>query len=148
MFSLQLATEFYRLWIEVLIVKIVVNIRGRYLSSIINKQTIFQVINFYFNLLMDRSKKCAPTIHIFNTFFYPRLLKVGHQGLARWTRKVLADSHDKIDTFIIDIWLLINSVIINCGDFSKISDRLLPYRLICSQWIWSWFQYILECIGV
>jgi len=47
-----------------------------------------EVINYYFNLLMDRSKKCAPTIHIFNTFFYPRLLKVGHQGLARWTRRV------------------------------------------------------------
>eukprot|EP00116_Pleurobrachia_bachei_P002546 sb/3462808/ len=47
-----------------------------------------EVINFYFNLLMDRSKKVAPSIHIFNTFFYPRLLKVGHQGLARWTRKV------------------------------------------------------------
>jgi len=47
-----------------------------------------EVINFYFNLLMDRSKKCSPHIHVFSTFFYPRLLKVGHQGLARWTRKV------------------------------------------------------------
>lgn len=47
-----------------------------------------EVINFYFNMLMERSKKCAPSIHIFNTFFYPRLLKVGHQGLARWTRRV------------------------------------------------------------
>ena len=53
----------------------------------------FQVINFYFNLLMDRSKKCEPSIHIFNTFFYPRLLKVGHQGLARWTRKVNITKH-------------------------------------------------------
>lgn len=57
-----------------------------------------EVINFYFNLLMDRSKKCAPTIHIFNTFFYPRLLKVGHQGLARWTRKV--------DLFAVDLIMI------------------------------------------
>ncbi|KAL5261127.1 hypothetical protein ACHWQZ_G006985 [Mnemiopsis leidyi] len=57
-----------------------------------------EVINFYFNLLMDRSKKCAPTIHIFNTFFYPRLLKVGHQGLARWTRRV--------DLFAVDLIMI------------------------------------------
>lgn len=57
-----------------------------------------EVINFYFNLLMERSKKVEPTIHIFNTFFYPRLLKVGHQGLARWTRRV--------DLFAVDLIMI------------------------------------------
>lgn len=47
-----------------------------------------EVINFYFNLLMDRGKKSEPHVHVFSTFFYPRLLKVGHKGLARWTKKV------------------------------------------------------------
>ena len=37
---------------------------------------------------MDRSKKAEPHVHVFSTFFYPRLLKVGHKGLARWTKKV------------------------------------------------------------
>lgn len=75
---------------------------------------LFQVINFYFNLLMDRSKKCAPTIHIFNTFFYPRLLKVGHQGLARWTRRVGETWHFSNVTFdtapyILNFWRILKN---------------------------------------
>jgi sentrin-specific protease 1 len=55
-----------------------------------------EVINFYLSLIMDRGKNCAPTIFVFNTFFYPRLLQVGHQGLAQWTRKVDLFAFDKI----------------------------------------------------
>ena len=55
-----------------------------------------QVVNFYFCLLMNRSKECAPKIYAFNTFFYPRLLKGGHQELAQWTRKVDLFAFDMI----------------------------------------------------
>ncbi|XP_063300860.1 sentrin-specific protease 1-like isoform X1 [Pelobates fuscus] len=47
-----------------------------------------EIINFYMNLLVERSKKkCFPTVHAFNTFFYPKL-KNGYQAVKRWTKKV------------------------------------------------------------
>ncbi|KAM8977555.1 sentrin-specific protease 1 [Pelodytes ibericus] len=47
-----------------------------------------EVINFYMNLLMERSKrKGYPKVHAFNTFFFPKL-KSGYQAVKRWTKKV------------------------------------------------------------
>ena len=37
-------------------------------------------------------------MHVFNTFFYPKMEKEGHSGVKRWTRKV--------DIFAVDIILL------------------------------------------
>ncbi|XP_009999812.1 PREDICTED: sentrin-specific protease 2, partial [Chaetura pelagica] len=48
-----------------------------------------EVINFYMNLLMERNKKEGyPSVHVFSTFFYPKLLSGGHKAVGRWTRKV------------------------------------------------------------
>ena len=47
-----------------------------------------EVVNAYFQLLADRSKKKGPKVHSFNTFFYPKLIKTGHASLRRWTKKV------------------------------------------------------------
>lgn len=57
-----------------------------------------EVINFYFELLLQRSKGNAklPKIHIFNTFFYPKLKSNGFSAIKRWTRKVDIFSFDII----------------------------------------------------
>uniref|UniRef100_T2M4M7 Sentrin-specific protease 1 n=1 Tax=Hydra vulgaris TaxID=6087 RepID=T2M4M7_HYDVU len=57
-----------------------------------------EVINFYFNLIRERSEKKSniPKIHIFNTFFYPKLVKTGFAGIKRWTRKTDIFSYDMI----------------------------------------------------
>ena len=49
-----------------------------------------EVVNFYFNLIKQRSEKDMnlPKVHIFNTFFYPKIMKSGHAGVKRWTRKI------------------------------------------------------------
>lgn len=50
-----------------------------------------EVINFYMNLIMERSqnkKSNLPKVYSMNTFFYPRLMESGHSALKRWTRKV------------------------------------------------------------
>ncbi|XP_051481927.1 sentrin-specific protease 2 isoform X2 [Apus apus] len=48
-----------------------------------------EVINFYMNLLMERNRKEGyPSVHVFSTFFYPKLLSGGHKAVGRWTRKV------------------------------------------------------------
>ncbi|RKP05940.1 hypothetical protein THASP1DRAFT_35243 [Thamnocephalis sphaerospora] len=49
-----------------------------------------EVVNFYVNLLMDRANKeqGRPSIHCFNTFFYPTLRDSGYQKVRRWTKKV------------------------------------------------------------
>ena len=49
-----------------------------------------EIINFYFNLIADRSRKQPnlPKVHVFNTFFYPTLLKNGYSRVRRWTKKV------------------------------------------------------------
>ena len=44
-----------------------------------------EIINFYFNMLMERSPK---EIYCFNTFFYSKLKDSGHRMLKRWTKKV------------------------------------------------------------
>ncbi|XP_030312316.1 sentrin-specific protease 2 isoform X2 [Calypte anna] len=47
------------------------------------------VINFYVNLLIERSKKEGyPSVHAFSTFFYPKLLSGGYKAVGRWTKHV------------------------------------------------------------
>ncbi|CAH1644636.1 unnamed protein product [Spodoptera littoralis] len=55
-----------------------------------------EIINFYMNLLMQRSeeRKDLPKVYATNTFFYPKLMQSGQAGLRRWTRKVDIFAHD------------------------------------------------------
>ncbi|CAB3237686.1 unnamed protein product [Arctia plantaginis] len=57
-----------------------------------------EIINFYMNLLMQRSeeRKDLPKVYATNTFFYPKLMQSGQAGLRRWTRKVDIFAHDLI----------------------------------------------------
>ncbi|XP_053311797.1 sentrin-specific protease 1 [Spea bombifrons] len=58
-----------------------------------------EVINFYMNLLVERSKrKGLPKVHTFNTFFFPKLKSTGYQAVKRWTKKV--------DIFSVDMLLV------------------------------------------
>eukprot|EP00794_Sanderia_malayensis_P003544 gene3544-4047_t len=58
-----------------------------------------EVVNFYFNLLYERSKQPGYLkMHFFNSFFYPKLLRTGYSGVKRWTKKV--------DIFSVDIVVL------------------------------------------
>lgn len=55
-----------------------------------------EVVNFYFNLIMDRSlrNKRLPRVYVFSTFFYPRLYQSGYKSVSRWTKKVDIFSYD------------------------------------------------------
>ncbi|XP_069042831.1 sentrin-specific protease 1 [Lepisosteus oculatus] len=58
-----------------------------------------EVINFYMNMLVERSKRPGlPSVHTFNTFFYPKLRNAGFPAVRRWTKKV--------DIFSVDILLV------------------------------------------
>ncbi|KAJ8017026.1 hypothetical protein DPEC_G00013490 [Dallia pectoralis] len=58
-----------------------------------------EVINFYMNLLVERSKNPSmPTVHTFNTFFFPKLRSAGYSAVRRWTKKM--------DIFSVDIILV------------------------------------------
>ncbi|KAK6471211.1 sentrin-specific protease 1 isoform X1 [Huso huso] len=58
-----------------------------------------EVINFYMNLLAERSKRPGlPRVHAFNTFFYPKVRSAGFNAVRRWTKKV--------DVFSMDILLV------------------------------------------
>ncbi|XP_070596998.1 sentrin-specific protease 1 [Erythrolamprus reginae] len=58
-----------------------------------------EIINFYMNMLMERSKqKGFPTVHAFNTFFFTKLKTAGYSAVKRWTKKV--------DIFSVDILLV------------------------------------------
>lgn len=60
---------------------------------------ITEIINFYMNMLMERSKeKGLPSVHAFNTFFFTKLKTAGYQAVKRWTKKV--------DVFSVDILLV------------------------------------------
>lgn len=54
-----------------------------------------EIINFYMNLIMERSKQEGkPKVYATNTFFYPKLMQGGHASLKRWTKKVDIFAHD------------------------------------------------------
>ncbi|XP_039903852.1 sentrin-specific protease 1 [Simochromis diagramma] len=54
-----------------------------------------EVINFYMNLLVERSKDSnMPTVNTFNTFFYPKLRSSGYSAVRRWTKKMDIFSKD------------------------------------------------------
>lgn len=58
-----------------------------------------EVINFYMNLLVERSRMPSlPTVHAFNTFFYPKVKSDGYSAVKRWTKKV--------DVFAMDLLLV------------------------------------------
>ncbi|KAL1020885.1 hypothetical protein UPYG_G00005960 [Umbra pygmaea] len=58
-----------------------------------------EVINFYMNLLVERSKDPSlPTVYTFNTFFFPKLRSAGYSAVRRWTKKM--------DVFSVDIILV------------------------------------------
>uniref|UniRef100_A0AAQ4QFD6 SUMO specific peptidase 1 n=1 Tax=Gasterosteus aculeatus aculeatus TaxID=481459 RepID=A0AAQ4QFD6_GASAC len=53
------------------------------------------VINFYMNLLVERSKDPSlPSVNTFNTFFYPKLRSSGYSAVRRWTKKMDIFSKD------------------------------------------------------
>ena len=49
-----------------------------------------EVINFYFELLKERSNnnENLPSIHIMNTYFYSKYLEKGYKSVRRWTKRV------------------------------------------------------------
>uniref|UniRef100_A0A1A7XV92 SUMO1/sentrin specific peptidase 1 n=1 Tax=Iconisemion striatum TaxID=60296 RepID=A0A1A7XV92_9TELE len=54
-----------------------------------------EVINFYMNLLVERSKEPdLPSANTFNTFFYPKLRSSGYSAVRRWTKKMDIFSKD------------------------------------------------------
>uniref|UniRef100_A0AAQ6AJL0 Ubiquitin-like protease family profile domain-containing protein n=1 Tax=Amphiprion ocellaris TaxID=80972 RepID=A0AAQ6AJL0_AMPOC len=54
-----------------------------------------EVINFYMNLLVERSKDPnLPSANTFNTFFYPKLHSSGYSAVRRWTKKMDIFSKD------------------------------------------------------
>ncbi|XP_031700865.1 sentrin-specific protease 1 [Anarrhichthys ocellatus] len=54
-----------------------------------------EVINFYMNLLVERSKDPGlPSVNTFNTFFYPKLRSSGYPAVRRWTKKMDIFSKD------------------------------------------------------
>ncbi|XP_027041472.1 sentrin-specific protease 1-like [Pocillopora damicornis] len=58
-----------------------------------------EIINFFFNLIMERSNQQGNVkVHAFNSFFYPKLIKSGYASLKRWTKKV--------DIFAMDVVLV------------------------------------------
>lgn len=52
-----------------------------------------EIINFYFELIAERS---AGSVHVMNTFFYPKVKDLGYAAVRRWTRKVDIFARQKI----------------------------------------------------
>lgn len=57
-----------------------------------------EVINFYMNMIVARSKTVDnwPKVYAFNTYFYPKIVEKGQTAVKRWTRKVDIFAHDII----------------------------------------------------
>ncbi|XP_029462336.1 sentrin-specific protease 2 isoform X2 [Rhinatrema bivittatum] len=56
-----------------------------------------EVINFYLSLLVERNKEQhLPRLHVFSTFFYPKLYSGGYYSVRRWTKHVNLFENDLI----------------------------------------------------
>lgn len=86
---------------QVIVSKFSMNITRADLNTLVGSNWLNdEVINFYMNLLVERSERRAeddyPKVYCMNTFFIPKLLQSGHLGLRRWTRKVDIFAYDII----------------------------------------------------
>lgn len=81
---------------EVLASAFRLNIRRADMQTLADNQWLNdEVINFYMNLLVQRSEQQgSPRVYAFNTFFFPMLEKKGYAALKRWTRTVDLFSYD------------------------------------------------------
>lgn len=102
-----------------------------------------EVINFYFELLRQRSKDNSklPRLHIFNTFFYPKLSSKGYESVRRWTKNIDIFSFDMI---LIPIHLGIHWC---CAEINIKSQSIFYYdslhnnNTICLNWL---REYLIE----
>lgn len=78
---------------EVLAQKFNLEIRKDDLSTLKNTAWLNdEVINFYMNLIVERSKsEPKHKIHAFNTFFYTKLSQGGYKDVRRWAKKAKVD---------------------------------------------------------
>jgi len=84
---------------EVVVSKFGQNITRNDLCTLLNLNWLNdEVINFYMNLIIERSKENEnlPKAYCMNTFFIPTLMSRGYAGVKRWTRKVDIFSYDLI----------------------------------------------------
>lgn len=83
---------------RVFVEKFHLRITGHDLRTLSGKEWLNdEVINFYVNLIQERSKDSKlPSVYAFSTFFYPKLMSSGHSSLRRWTKKVDIFAHDLI----------------------------------------------------
>jgi len=76
---------------EVLIEEFNIPIKRHDIRTLINGKWLNdEVINFYGNLIMERSKNTTnkyPPVYFFNTFFFTTLSDYGYRSVRRWTRK-------------------------------------------------------------
>ncbi|XP_040594500.1 sentrin-specific protease 2-like [Mesocricetus auratus] len=79
-----------------------------------------EIINFYMNLLVKRNENQGyPALHVFSTFFYPKLNHGGYSSVKRWTRGmnlfekeiVLVPIHQKVHWSLIVIDLRKQSIV-------------------------------------
>uniref|UniRef100_A0A8D0FPX0 SUMO specific peptidase 1 n=1 Tax=Strix occidentalis caurina TaxID=311401 RepID=A0A8D0FPX0_STROC len=92
-----------------------------------------EIINFYMNLLMERSKeKGLPAVHAFNTFFFTKLKTAGYQAVKRWTKKVDIFS---VDLLLVPIHLGVHwlSWLVSPVPLSKLSLFSYSYRQYLKQ---------------
>jgi sentrin-specific protease 1 len=77
---------------EVLITKFNIEFRRRDLNTLISPHWLNdEVINFYMQLLSERAERnlgIFPSIHVFSTFFYPKLRDRGYQMVRTSTRRI------------------------------------------------------------
>lgn len=47
-----------------------------------------EIINFYGQMIMNRSKTKFCNVHVYNTFFYSTLCQGGYSKVRKWSKKV------------------------------------------------------------
>lgn len=109
---------------DVIITKFNLSIKRSDLLTLIGTEWLNdEVINFYMNLLVERSANNShlPKVHCMNTFFIPNLMSRGHAGVRRWTRKT--------DIFAFDLIPVPVHVggIHWCMAFINVKDKIIRY---------------------
>lgn len=104
-----------------------------------------EVINFYLQMLSDRSRKQSrlPSLHVFSSFFYPKLKDRGYDSVRSSTRKIKPSLLQHVDLILFPIHLGMHWCMAGI-DFRHRTityyDSLRGNNALCLQLLRSWLE--------
>ena len=134
-------------WLHVMIVLLFVFFLFPFRAIFISSLFLFfglKIINFYLTLTVDTVNESAGgrKVHLFNSFFYPKIMSAGYPGIRRWTKKVHIYNYcallTSLHTFIGTVHVYGRISLYTCRDLMD------AHVQVFSEWYWFVYMYLIK----